>query len=158
MRNIKIHAIPVRKGRAAFYIGNGSISGNNISSHLRLRFFLPLIMGISLISCSNKNKSGAAGAYGKLPPASVTVYMATPAIHQITERFPGTLIANSIVQLRPDVTGYLEAIRVPDGSFVKRGQVLGSAAPASGSGNGEIELQVYRNMAKQNPEHWIRRR
>jgi membrane fusion protein (multidrug efflux system) len=124
MRNIKIHAIPVRKGRAAFYIGNGSISGNNISSHLSLRFFLPLIMGISLISCSNKNKSGAAGAYGKLPPASVTVYMATPAIHQITERFPGTLIANSIVQLRPDVTGYLEAIRVPDGSFVKRGQVL----------------------------------
>lgn len=61
---------------------------------------------------------------GKMPKPSVTVYTLTPASYTLSESFPATLEANSIVQLRPDVTGYLEAIRVTDGSHVQRGQVL----------------------------------
>lgn len=78
---------------------------------------------LSLASCGQKGKSGAA-SQGKLPPANVTVFTVTPSSHQVTETFPATLEANTVVQLRPDVTGYLEAIRVPDGSHVRRGQVL----------------------------------
>lgn len=92
------------------------------------RFTYPsLILLISataiLSSCGSKNKS-AGGAYGKMPPPSVTVYKVMPATYQITETFPATLKANSMVQLRPDVTGYLEAVRVADGSYVHKGQVL----------------------------------
>ncbi|HVI45521.1 MAG TPA: peptidoglycan DD-metalloendopeptidase family protein [Chitinophaga sp.] len=49
-------------------------------------------------------------------------------------------------------------IKVRKGLAVKRGQVLGYAASGPGSSNGEIELQIYRNMTKQNPERWIRGR
>lgn len=84
---------------------------------------LLIVVTTILASCGNKNKS-AAGSYGKLPPASVTVYTVSPSSYEITESFPATLQANAMVQLRPDVTGYLEAIRVADGSYVHRGQVL----------------------------------
>lgn len=49
-------------------------------------------------------------------------------------------------------------VRVSKGASVKRGQTLGVAAPGAGSNTGEIELQIYRNMVKQNPEKWIRAR
>ncbi|MFY0253432.1 murein hydrolase activator EnvC family protein [Chitinophaga sp. 30R24] len=49
-------------------------------------------------------------------------------------------------------------VRVSKGTTVKRGQTLGVAAPATSGSNGEIELQIYRNMVKQNPERWIRPR
>lgn len=49
-------------------------------------------------------------------------------------------------------------VRVSKGAVVKRGQTLGLAASGPGSSTGEIELQIYRNMVKQNPERWIRSR
>lgn len=49
-------------------------------------------------------------------------------------------------------------VRVSKGANVKRGQTLGAAASGPGSNTGEIELQIYRNMVKQNPEKWIRSR
>lgn len=49
-------------------------------------------------------------------------------------------------------------VRVSKGAAVKRGQTLGVAASGAGSNTGEIELQIYRNMVKQNPEKWIRTR
>jgi len=58
------------------------------------------------------------------PRATVDAVSVSPKTYNITEAFPGTLTANTIVQLRPDVTGYLEAIRAKDGSFVTKGQPL----------------------------------
>lgn len=49
-------------------------------------------------------------------------------------------------------------VRVKKGMSVKRGHVLGAAAASALAGNGEIELQIYRNMVQQNPERWIRSR
>jgi murein hydrolase activator len=49
-------------------------------------------------------------------------------------------------------------VRVSKGANVKRGQTLGAAAAGPGTNTGEIELQIYRNMVKQNPEKWIRSR
>lgn len=49
-------------------------------------------------------------------------------------------------------------IRVSKGMSVKRGHVLGAAAASAITSNGEIELQIYRNMVQQNPERWIRGR
>ncbi|WP_212000154.1 murein hydrolase activator EnvC [Chitinophaga sp. HK235] len=49
-------------------------------------------------------------------------------------------------------------VRVKKGMAVKRGHVLGAAAGSAVASNGEIELQIYRNMVLQNPERWIRHR
>lgn len=83
---------------------------------------LGIALGGVLASCANKNSS--AGMQGKMPPATVSVYTVSPSSYEINEDFPATLEANTMVELRPDVTGYLEAIRVADGSHVHRGQIL----------------------------------
>lgn len=87
-------------------------------------FILALVSALLLTSCGSKDKAAGGGAYGQRPQAVVSTVTVVPKTYEVTERFPGVLQANSIVQLRPDVTGYLEAIRVPDGSHVKKGQVL----------------------------------
>jgi membrane fusion protein (multidrug efflux system) len=54
----------------------------------------------------------------------VVATVVEPESYNVTESFPGTLMANSVVEIRTDVSGYLEAIRVEDGSWVKKGQIL----------------------------------
>lgn len=95
----------------------------NLSSQIVILFAILMAGTFYLSSCGSKKKSPM-GMQGKMGPTTVTVFTVSPASYTITESFPATLEANTIVQLRPDVTGYLESIKVPDGSFVKRGQVL----------------------------------
>lgn len=76
-----------------------------------------------IASCSNKQKSAEEMA-GMHVKQTVTAYVIQPAKYIISQNFPATLTANTIVQLRPDVSGYLEAVHVKDGSWVTRGQVL----------------------------------
>lgn len=93
-------------------------------SHLASRIawvLLPLGIGMT-VSCGGGAGKGA-GAM-RPPTATVDAVQVAPKSYQITEKFPGTLVANTIVQLRPDVTGYLEAIRARDGSWVTKGQPL----------------------------------
>jgi membrane fusion protein (multidrug efflux system) len=77
-------------------------------------------LGMLVASCGNKTPAGATHA----PRATVTAVTLKPAVYTISEEFPGTLEANTEVQLRPDVTGYLEAVKAADGSMVRRGQPL----------------------------------
>ncbi|MBV7533518.1 murein hydrolase activator EnvC [Chitinophaga sp. sic0106] len=53
---------------------------------------------------------------------------------------------------------HLLDVKVNKGAKVSRGQTLGVAAASPGSSNGQIELQIYKNVVKQNPERWIRAR
>src|SRR5690348_8754444 len=74
-----------------------------------------------LSSCSgNRQPAGVMRA----PRVSVTAYTVNPSTYTVTDNFAATLQANTIVQLRPDVTGYLQAILAQDGSMVKKGQPL----------------------------------
>lgn len=74
-----------------------------------------------LSSCSgNRQQAGAM----KAPRVSVTAYTVNPSTYTVTDNFAATLQANTIVELRPDVTGYLQAILAKDGSLVKKGQPL----------------------------------
>jgi len=82
---------------------------------------LPLAASMA-VSCGGGAGKGAAGM--RPPTPTVDAVQVTPRSYHITEKFPGTLVANTIVQLRPDVTGYLEAIRAKDGSWVTKGQPL----------------------------------
>lgn len=77
---------------------------------------------ILMASCSvKKNTPGTAGMQMK---PTVQAVMVQPQKYTITESYPAILTANMIVQLRPDVSGYIEAIHVKDGSWVTKGQVL----------------------------------
>ncbi|NLR82087.1 efflux RND transporter periplasmic adaptor subunit [Chitinophaga eiseniae] len=76
------------------------------------------------VACGNsKKQQQQAAMMGKMKPTVVAVEV-TPASYTVAEKFPATLVAHDVVSLRPDVTGYLEAIRVPDGSSVTKGQPL----------------------------------
>ncbi|SEA05519.1 Septal ring factor EnvC, activator of murein hydrolases AmiA and AmiB [Chitinophaga terrae (ex Kim and Jung 2007)] len=110
-----------------------------------------------------------AGRVGKIDVDNNGIIIATAQGAPVKAIFDGEVImvfqvpgAGYMVTLRHGkyFTNYVRLVnvQVSKGASVKRGHVLGSAAPASGGSNGEIELQVYRNMTKQNPESWIRRR
>ncbi|MGN7821779.1 murein hydrolase activator EnvC family protein [Chitinophaga sp. 22536] len=52
----------------------------------------------------------------------------------------------------------LQTTRVKKGDMVKTGQVIGTASVNDLENTGEVELQIWKGVTKQNPEQWIRRR
>ncbi|NLR78513.1 murein hydrolase activator EnvC family protein [Chitinophaga eiseniae] len=52
----------------------------------------------------------------------------------------------------------LQTTRVKKGDMVKTGQVIGTASTNDIENTGEVELQIWKGINKQNPEQWIRRR
>jgi murein DD-endopeptidase MepM/ murein hydrolase activator NlpD len=49
-------------------------------------------------------------------------------------------------------------VNVKTGDKVNTGQVIGTAGTNELENQGEVELQIYKGIAKQNPESWIRRK
>lgn len=79
---------------------------------------------ILCVACGNsKKQQQQAAMMGKMKPTVVAAEV-IPAVYTVAEKFPATLLAHDVVELRPDVSGYLEAIRVQDGSNVTKGQAL----------------------------------
>ncbi|WP_326995165.1 peptidoglycan DD-metalloendopeptidase family protein [Chitinophaga sp. 212800010-3] len=52
----------------------------------------------------------------------------------------------------------LQTTKVKKGDMVKTGQVIGTASTNDLENTGEVELQIWKGITKQNPEQWIRRR
>jgi septal ring factor EnvC (AmiA/AmiB activator) len=52
----------------------------------------------------------------------------------------------------------LQTTRVKKGDMVKTGQVIGTASTNEIENTGEVELQIWKGINKQNPEQWIRSR
>ena len=77
-----------------------------------------LLMIVLLYSCAQKKRAGESTpkdyAILTLQPHSATTY----------NDFPATIQGEEIVQIRPMVDGYLEAIYVKEGAKVKKGQLL----------------------------------
>lgn len=78
---------------------------------------------ILCVACGNSKKQQQQAAMMGMKPTVVAAEV-VPAVYTVSEKFPATLVAHDIVQLKPDVSGYLEAIRVADGSNVTKGQPL----------------------------------
>ena len=75
-------------------------------------------------ACGNsKKQQQQAAMMGQMKPTVVAIEV-VPASYTVAEKFPATLVAHDMVELRSDVTGYLESIRVADGSNVSKGQPL----------------------------------
>ncbi|HEY9259401.1 efflux RND transporter periplasmic adaptor subunit [Chitinophaga sp.] len=79
---------------------------------------------ILCVACGNSKKQQQQAAMMGKMKATVVAVEVVPAVYTVVEKFPATLLAHDIVELRPDVSGYLEAILVADGSSVTQGQSL----------------------------------
>ena len=79
---------------------------------------------LAVAGCTQSGSPGGPGDKAALPPLKVTV--ATPLVKTITEftDVTGTLKAVERVEVRPQVSGYIEKVLFKDGALVKRGDVL----------------------------------
>lgn len=85
-------------------------------------FYIPFF-AIVLIGFACKSKS-AADKPRENPPTTVDVMIASPqSVSNIIEA-NGTIIANESVELRPEVTGRLTYLNIPEGKQVAKGTVL----------------------------------
>ena len=80
-----------------------------------------MVLLLAVFSCS-KPQQGSNAMTGQIK--EYLVQEVVPEDVTIYEDFPATLQGEQTVEIRPRVAGYIEEIRVDEGDFVKKGQVL----------------------------------
>ena len=73
-------------------------------------------------SCSSKQGGAPAGMAGQV--REYQVIAVKPQSTTLHKDYPTTLEGQQTVEIRPKIAGYIEAILVDEGAFVKKGQVL----------------------------------
>jgi len=73
-----------------------------------------------LVSCGNKG-AGAGYQNGPVPVATEEVKL---SVVNYFDEYPGTLVPFNLVELRPQVNGYISGIYFKDGDHVRKGQKL----------------------------------
>jgi len=87
---------------------------------MRIILIVTYLTAFFIISCKHeKTNSPAAAALQEYPVT--TVSPETVTIHQ---DFPATIEGQQVVEIRPMISGYLDAIFVNEGDHVKKGQLL----------------------------------
>jgi len=83
-------------------------------------------LGVLVAAGCNRGESPGAGPGGKGPPTILKVTAATPVVKTVTKftDVTGTLKAVERVEVRPQVSGYVEEVLFKDGAEVKRGDIL----------------------------------
>src|ERR1035437_210991 len=71
-------------------------------------------------SCKHEKAGGPAAA----PPREYSVTTVKPETVTIHQDFPATIEGQQVVEIRPMISGYLDAIYVNEGDHVKQGQLL----------------------------------
>lgn len=90
---------------------------------MNIRFFwlsAILIYPALFTACGEKGKPANPGA----APVAVNTYTAQEEMVVGLDAYPGTVVAENEVELRPQVAGYITNIYVKDGQAVKQGQKL----------------------------------
>ncbi|MFB6457569.1 murein hydrolase activator EnvC family protein [Chitinophaga sp. Hz27] len=128
------------RGRLPWPVANGKVVGH---------------FGVNKVGKVEQEHSGIIIATTKGSPVKaifggevIMVFMIQGAGYMVTLRH-GKYFTNYV---------HLLDVSVKKGMTVAGGHVLGAAAPATGSSNGQIELQIYKEFIKQNPERWLRGR
>ncbi len=89
--------------------------------------FLSFFVLISVLtSCggSDKEKKGTANQAGQQPPVLVDVILASYQPLTNTIEANGSVVANETTELRPEVSGRLTYLNIPEGKTVSKGMVL----------------------------------
>src|SRR6187431_956286 len=94
-----------------------------------MKVFAVTILSIVVIigfSCNKKKtrttETKQAGA--KAPPMRVDGYIVKPQPFQENIEVPGSIVANEVAEIHPEVSGRLVQLNVAEGKYVGRGTVL----------------------------------
>jgi len=79
---------------------------------------------ITILSCACGKKNSDPKAPPVAPPPIVDVIVAQPQSISDTIEANGSVIANDYVQLRPEVSGRITFLDVPEGKFITKGTVI----------------------------------
>lgn len=85
------------------------------------------VLFVQLFSCggNEEKKQGGPGGFGaNMPPKDYKVLTITPHKANINGDFPATIQGQQVIEIRPKVDGYIDAIYVNEGATVKKGQLL----------------------------------
>ncbi|NSL85478.1 efflux RND transporter periplasmic adaptor subunit [Chitinophaga solisilvae] len=85
---------------------------------------LLIVITLTAAACGGGNKQQQQAAMMGRMKATVVAQEVTVGARTVSSQFPATLVAHDIVEIRSDVTGFLDAIKVKDGSNVTKGQPL----------------------------------
>ena len=94
---------------------------------MRIITLFLLIITVSLAGCGNKKtketvQQKQAGA--KPPPIRVDGYIVRPQPFQENIEVPGTIVANEVAEIHPEVSGRIVYLNVAEGKYVGKGTVL----------------------------------
>jgi membrane fusion protein (multidrug efflux system) len=92
---------------------------NNVMRQLLFFPALVIIAAVVLSGCSS-----AEGSQAPPPPPSLPVLPLTPSTATTYQEFSATVEGKTNVEIRPQVSGYLDKIYVEEGAFVNAGQPL----------------------------------
>lgn len=85
------------------------------------------IISFFLISCGGKNKKDASKpSDGSQKPSAMQVdaYIVTPQPFQENIEVPGSIVANEVAEIHPEVSGRIVQLNVAEGRYVSKGTVL----------------------------------
>lgn len=83
---------------------------------------LTFLSGLAaLLSC---NSGGTANGYSSPPPAALPVISISKRPFTTYREYTASLEGSKDIEIRPQVSGYIETIFVDEGAFVKKGQAL----------------------------------
>lgn len=89
-------------------------------------YFL-IITCLLVVSCGKKKEKvgpGNPGAAKAPPPMRVDVYVVNPEPFQENIEVPGTILANEVAEIHPEVSGRIVQLNVAEGKYVSRGTLL----------------------------------
>ncbi len=94
---------------------------NSLKKLIYILYFLPLIFLFA--KCENKSKA-TANAPKSVPPVVVDIIIAEKVSVSNTIEANGTVIPNEFVELRPEVSGRLIYLNLPEGKMIAKGTIV----------------------------------
>lgn len=89
-----------------------------------LLYAFSIILFASLFSCNYDDNKNLQGDYKNAPPKDYKVLAMQPRVAKVNLDFPATIQGQQIIEIRPKIDGYVDAIYVREGAEVKKGQLL----------------------------------
>ena len=128
------------------------------------KLFLTGIVALILSSCGSSDKKtttqsasgpqagrGGQGGAGNQPPLPVEIYVIKPTLINEKIEVSGSLLANEITEIHPEISGRLVQLNVAEGKFVNKGTLL--AKTYDGDLQAQLrKLQVQLDIARTNEE------
>lgn len=79
---------------------------------------------VPFLSCRTDARNNATDPNAPDPPKDFRVLTLSPRTAKVNLDFPATLQGQQVIEIRPKIDGYLDAIYVAEGAAIKKGQLL----------------------------------